>query len=148
VQSTASVKSGLPPKSQPASAFFAGLGSEHNSNSQNGTAMGINVTLGYDMNRHFALGVNAVHSLDVDKESTMESTVMLRYYLPIEGPYVQAEAGGSLNRGGKNSLVPQGGMATGWRVSVDKSWYLEPVVRGGYPAFWGTGVTVGKKFSP
>ncbi|MDR2731816.1 MAG: carboxypeptidase regulatory-like domain-containing protein [Fibromonadaceae bacterium] len=129
--------------------FFAGLGSELNNNAKKGTAIGNNMALGFDMNKHFALGVNAIYSSDMDsKESTMESTVMLRYYLPVEGPFLQAEAGGSLSKSEKNSLAPQGGMAAGWRLSVDKDWYLEPAVRGNYPSTWGTGVTVGKKFSP
>ncbi|MDR0516398.1 MAG: carboxypeptidase-like regulatory domain-containing protein [Fibromonadaceae bacterium] len=134
-----------PPKAE--SNFFAGLGSEHNSNAQKGTALGGHVMLGYDLNKHFALGLNAVRSMDLDKEGTMESTVMLRYYLPVKGPFVQAEAGGSLNKqSGEGNIEPMGGVAAGWRLNVVEGWFLEPAVRGGYPSVWGTGITVGKKF--
>jgi len=128
------------------SGFFVGLGSEVNNNAKKGNAIGSNMALGYDMNNHFAVGVNAVYSNDLEEEITLESKLMLRYYLPIGGPFVQAEAGGALNKSDKNNIVPQGGMAAGWRFSVDKEWYVEPAVRGGYPYVWGTGITLGKKF--
>jgi len=128
------------------SGFFIGLGSEVNNNAKKGNAIGGNMALGYDMNKHFALGVNAVYSNDLEEEITLESKLMLRYYLPVGGPFMQAEAGGALNKSDKNSIVPQGGMAAGWRFSVDKEWFVEPAVRGGYPYVWGTGITLGKKF--
>jgi len=133
-------------KSSGNSGFFVGLGSEVNNNAKKGNAIGGNMALGYDMSKHFALGVNAVYSNDLEEEITLESKLMLRYYLPIGGPFVQAEAGGALNKNDKNSIIPQGGMAAGWRFSVDKEWFVEPAVRGGYPYVWGTGITLGKKF--
>jgi hypothetical protein len=47
---------------------------------------------------------------------------------------------------GKNQVTPLGGLAAGWRLSMEQSWYLEPAVRGVYPLVWGAGLTVGKKF--
>ena len=128
------------------SGFFVGLGSEVNNNAKKGNAIGSNMALGYDMNKHFAFGINAVYSNDLEEEETLESKLMLRYYLPVGGPFMQAEAGGALNKNDKNNIVPQGGMAAGWRFSVDKEWFVEPAVRGGYPYVWGTGITLGKKF--
>jgi len=133
-------------KSGDNSGFFVGLGSEVNNNAKKGNAIGSNMALGYDMSKHFALGVNTIYSNDLEEEITLESKLMLRYYLPVGGPFMQAEAGGALNKNDKNSIVPQGGMATGWRFSVDKEWFVEPAVRGGYPYVWGTGITLGKKF--
>jgi cell division septation protein DedD len=127
--------------------FFAGVGSEVNSNAKKGTAVGGNMAMGVDLNKHFALGVNAVYSNDLEASaSTVESTVMLRYYLPVSGPFIQAEAGGALNPEEKSSATPMGGMAAGLRLDVNQGWFVEPAVRGGYPFVWGTGITVGKKF--
>ncbi|MDR3000003.1 MAG: carboxypeptidase-like regulatory domain-containing protein [Fibromonadaceae bacterium] len=134
------------PSAPKPSRFFAGVGSEVNSNAKKGTAVGNNMALGYDMNRHFALGLNAVYSNDVNIASTIESTFMLRYYLPFTGPFVQAEAGSAfIMEDEKNQMIPLGGLAAGWRLSMDKEWFLEPAVRGGYPLVWGAGLTVGKK---
>jgi len=47
---------------------------------------------------------------------------------------------------GKNSLAPQGGLTAGLRLEIEKSWYLEPTLRGGYPFVLGTGLTLGKSF--
>jgi len=131
------------------SGFFAGAGSELNNNSasKGSTAMGGNVVLGYDLNRSFALGLNTIYSHDMNTVSTLESMLMFRYYLPVTGSFLQAEAGGALSAAdGKNSTIPLGGLTAGLRLEVDKSWYLEPTLRGGYPFIWGTGVTLGKKF--
>ncbi len=139
-----------PPKAEASkSGFFAGAGSELNNNSANkgSTAMGGNLILGYDLNRSFALGLNTVYSHDMNTVSTLESMVMFRYYLPVTSSFLQAEAGGALSAmEGKNSTVPLGGLTAGLRLDMDKSWYLEPTIRGGYPFIWGTGVTLGKKF--
>jgi len=133
----------------PKAGFFAGAGSELNNNSasKSSTAMGGNVVLGYDLNRSFALGLNTIYSHDMNTVSTLESMLMFRYYLPATGSFLQAEAGGALSAtDGKNSTIPLGGLTAGMRLEVDKSWYLEPTLRGGYPFTWGTGVTLGKKF--
>ena len=133
----------------PKSGFFAGAGSELNNNSasKSSTAMGGNVVLGYDLNRSFALGLNTIYSHDMNTVSTLESMLMFRYYLPATGSFLQAEAGGVLSAtDGKNSTIPLGGLTAGIRLEVDKNWYLEPTLRGGYPFVWGTGVTLGKKF--
>ena len=127
--------------------FFAGLGSEVNSNAKKGAAIGNNMALGYDMNRHFALGLNAVYSNDMNVASTMESTLMFRYYLPFSGPFLQAEAGGMFTaEDGKNQITPLGGLTAGLRLGMDKNWFLEPAVRGNYPFVWGAGLTIGKRF--
>jgi hypothetical protein len=131
------------------SGFFAGAGSELNNNSasKGSTAMGGNVVLGYDLNRSFALGLNTIYSHDMNTVSTLESMLMFRYYLPVTGSFLQAEAGGALSAtDGKNSAIPLGGLTAGMRLEMDKSWYLEPTLRGGYPFTWGTGITLGKKF--
>ncbi len=139
-----------PPRAEASkSGFFAGAGSELNNNSarKGSTAMGGNVVLGYDLNRSFALGLNTVYSHDMNTVSTFESMVMVRYYLPVTSSFLQAEAGGALQATeGKNSTIPLGGLAAGLRLEMDKSWYLEPTLRGGYPFVWGTGITLGKKF--
>jgi hypothetical protein len=132
----------------PKSGFFAGAGSELNNNSarKGSTAMGGNVVLGYDLNRSFALGLNTIYSHDMNTVSTLESMLMFRYYLPVTGYFLQAEAGGALSAAdGKNSAIPLGGLTAGLRLEVDKSWYLEPTLRGGYPFIWGPGITLGKK---
>jgi len=131
------------------SGFFAGAGSELNNNStrKGTTAMGGNVVLGYDMNKNFALGLNAIYSHDMEAMSTLESMVMVRYYLPAAGSFLQAEAGGALSTTeGKNSTVPLGGLTAGMRLEMENRWYLEPALRGGYPFTWGAGITLGKKF--
>jgi len=131
------------------SGFFAGAGSELNNNStrKSSTAMGGNVVLGYDLNRNFALGLNTIYSHDMDVVNTLESMVMFRYYLPVTGSFLQAEAGGALSKTeGKNSAAPLGGLTAGMRLEMENRWYLEPALRGGYPFTWGAGLTLGKKF--
>ncbi len=137
------------PAEAPKSGFFVGAGSELNNNSarKGSTAMGGNVVLGYDMNKNFALGLNTVYSHDMNVVSTLESMVMVRYYLPVTSSFLQAEAGGSLSTTeGKNSVAPLGGLTAGMRLEMENRWYLEPTLRGGYPFTWGAGVTLGKKF--
>jgi len=139
-----------PPKAEaPKSGFFVGAGSElnNNSTSKSSTAMGGNVVLGYDMNKNFALGLNAIYSHDMDVMSTLESMIMFRYYLPVTSSFLQAEAGGALSTTeGKNSTAPLGGLTAGMRLEMEDRWYLEPTLRGGYPFTWGAGFTLGKKF--
>jgi hypothetical protein len=44
----------------------------------------------------------------------------------------------------ESRLAFLGGMALGWRVPLG-SWYLESVLRGGYPYLWGAGLGFGRR---
>ncbi|MCL2208172.1 MAG: hypothetical protein FWB90_08815 [Fibromonadales bacterium] len=137
------------PNAAKQSGFFVGAGSELNNNSprKGSTAMAGNVVLGYDLSKSFALGVNTIYSYDMDATSTLESKILLRYYFPVMSSFLQAEGGGAMSAiDGKNSLAPQGGLTAGLRLEIEKNWYLEPTLRGGYPFVLGTGLTLGKSF--
>jgi len=129
--------------------MFAGLGIETNANTREGAALGGSLTYAVDINRHFSAGVKTVFSGNMATVTTLEPAALFRYYLPlpVTGFFAQAEAGVSIFfENDKSYPAFLGGLAAGWRYMFDKTWFIEPSFRGGYPFAWGFNVQAGLCF--
>jgi hypothetical protein len=128
---------------------FAGLGVEGNSNTREGAALGGSLSGGLDLDQQLSLGLKVAFSSNMDTVTALETTVLFRYYLPLEisGFFAQLEMGTAIffenNKSYPAFLV---GAVFGWRYYFYKNWYIEPYVRGGYPFVWGAGVLAGLSF--
>ena len=89
--------------------------------------------------------------------NTFEAVLLFRYYLPFNGifsgVFVEGNVGMSsfsrMNLDTNNREArpaPHGGVAAGWRFTFFKHWYVEPLVRFGFPFTWGAGFMTGLKF--
>jgi len=135
------------------SGIFTGLGVEANANTREGAALGGILTIGWDINDMFAVGVKTVLSSNMDTVVTLEPAGFFRYYfsrilpLPLGVLFAQAELGASLffESGGTHPTFYTG-LIAGWRFNVWEGLYLEPTFRAGYPFAWGLGLSLGYRF--
>jgi hypothetical protein len=99
-----------------------------------------------DLGRFFGAGLKAGYSYNFSDTGTLEMAALGRwYFFSFEKSrlFAQLEAGADLIfYEGKTVPAALGGLAAGWRVTLG-SWYLEPVIRGGYPYIWGAGLGFG-----
>jgi len=129
-------------------AFFT-IGGEVNGNTREGFAAGGIFSIGFDINRYFAMGIKKTYSYDFEEMTVMEDAVFFRYY-PLETfrLFIQAELGTVIFFDeGKSSPSIMGGLAVGWHIPLGNNFYVEPIVRAGYPFLWSTGVMVGFRFN-
>jgi len=132
------------------SGVFAGLGVEGNANTRKGAALGGGISGGVDLDRQFSLGLKTAFSSNMDTVTTLETSAFFRYYLPlkIDGLFAQADIGAAFFfEDGKSYPAFLAGLSAGWRLYLDKNWYIEPLIRGGYPFFWGAGLFAGFRFN-
>jgi hypothetical protein len=131
------------------SGAFVGLGMEVNANTRDGAAFGGGLSAGLDINREFSFGVKAAVSSNLDTIVSLETAGLFRYYLPFKfsGLFAQAELGAVIFfEDGKSYPAILGGIAFGWRYHFINNWYIEPLVRCGYPFVWGAGFVAGFHF--
>jgi len=87
----------------------------------------------------------------------MEALAHFRYYLSFlsrakinTGLFLQAEGGIVLFGHEKleisGHLLPVAGLCAGWRFPLGTRFFLEPVIRGGYPYLYGASISAGMKF--
>jgi hypothetical protein len=98
-----------------------------------------------------AIGLRLLYAIDTESVSTLELAVFLRFYLlgsgVHTGPFVQVISGADIHaRENDWSLSARAGafsagLAAGWRFLLGNRWYIEPVVRVGYPYIAGVGVS-------
>ena len=129
--------------------LIIGAGPELNGHTREGMALGGGLSAGVDLNRSFGLGLKSSFVHNLDTVGTFEPLVFFRYYLPlrINGPFVQAEAGGvfAFENGGTYPAFAAG-LGAGWRFLFGKksgvisNWHIEPSLRFGYPHVWGISV--------
>jgi hypothetical protein len=123
-----------------------GFGLEANMNTRSNVAGASWVSATRNLGRFFAAGVKIGYSYDFSGIGALEMAALGRwYFLSFEKSrlFAQFEAGADLIfYEGKTFPTLLGGLALGWRVSLG-SWYLEPVLRGGYPYIWGAGLGFG-----
>jgi hypothetical protein len=125
-----------------------GVGLEANMNSPSTVSGASWVSVTRDLGRFFAAGVKAGYSYDFSGAGTLEMAALGRwYFLSSEKSrfFAQLEAGTDLIfYDEKTHPAFLGGLAAGWRIFLGP-WYLEPVVRGGYPYIWGAGLGFGRR---
>jgi hypothetical protein len=123
-----------------------GLGLEGNMNTVFNASGASWVSLTRDLGRLFAAGGKAGYSHNFSDTGTLEMAALGRwYFLSFEKSrlFAQLETGVDLLfYEGKTRPAFLGGLAAGWRVFLGP-WYLEPVIRGGYPYLWGAGLGFG-----
>ena len=125
---------------------FAGLGPELNAHTRNGIATGGQAYVGLDFGPEYSAGVKIGYFYDIESVIAIEPVAFFRYYLPwgVPGLFAQAEAGCVIYvEYGKPYPAFSGGLSAGWRFTLVKDWFLEPVIRAGYPYAWGVGVMIG-----
>jgi len=100
------------------------------------------------------LGITLLYAQDPENLISLEALAHYRLYLPYSinntSLFVQAEAGIVLIAFEKidntSQLTPSAGLAAGWRFPLGTRFYIEPVIRGGYPYIFGAGLSAGIKF--
>ena len=130
--------------------LFTGAGFETGAFTRRGAAIGGGLMAGYEINPHFSAGLRMALLHDLDTITTLNIQGFFRYQLPlpIDGFFAQAEAGIVMFfEAGETFPAFSAGLAAGWRFSFTDNWFMEPVLRFGYPYMWGFGVMAGYRFS-
>ena len=127
---------------------FIGLGGEMNLNTRRGFSAGPCISGGFEFREHFALGLKANYSTNFDTVNTLESSLLFRYYMPLNdvfsGVFAELNAGlTAFFEYGDMYVAPLAALGAGWRFKFLKRWYAEAMLRGGIPFTWGFGVSAG-----
>jgi hypothetical protein len=123
-----------------------GVGLEGNMNTSASLAWGSWFSASRDLGQSFAAGIKAGYSNDFTGIATLEIAALGRWYFLALGEsrfFAQLEAGADPIWYEQQSIPAfLGGLVAGWRLPLG-SWYLEPVLRVGYPYIWGAGLGFG-----
>ena len=117
------------------------------------TAFGGGTAFGWSFNGK-GVGINLLYARDAEKFIFLEALAHFRYYLLRKktntGLFLQAEGGVVLFAYKKletlDHFAPVAGLSAGWRFPLGR-WYIEPVIRGGYPYIFGAGLSAGIRFN-
>ncbi|MDR3020735.1 MAG: hypothetical protein LBU66_07515 [Treponema sp.] len=124
-----------------------GAGAEMNAYSREGIAAGGGLVCTMELNEQFDVGLKTGFFHDFNELGALEIQGLFRYQLPlgIRGLFTQAELGTVILFYKEESYGAfLGALAAGWRLNpASEKWYIEPVIRIGYPFIWGLGVTAG-----
>jgi hypothetical protein len=125
-----------------------GLGVEGNMNTVSSAAAAFGFSATLDLGRFFAGGLRTGYSYNFSNTGTLEMAALGRwYFLTYDNSrlFAQVELGTDLIFfDGETIPAFLGGLALGWRLPLG-SWYMEPVLRGGYPYIWGLGLGFGRR---
>ena len=125
---------------------------ESNLYSVSNVAFGGGAALGYGDGS--ALGLRVIYCSDLDKIKSLEISLLIRFYLPSlaghsgffiqfgGGPVLVAPASKTITAPDEFGMISVG-LSLGWRFLLGKYFFLEPVVRGGYPFIGGLGLSAG-----
>ena len=128
-----------------------GLWPEWNMNSRKGFAVGAGLGFDYNLSRFFAMGLSVTASHNFTAFTATEPAAMFRWYLlgKSRGLFAQADAGAYLYMENEQTIpVFMGGLRTGFRLPLGRSFYIEPYGRAGYPFAFGIGAAAGMRFLP
>ena len=127
-----------------------GVGPEWNMNSRHNFAMGGAMALDFKLPNSFAIGLNFGASYNFKGITVMEPSGMFRWYFLGSGKkgfFVQADLGAFLIfEESELTIMFLGGLRSGIRIPLGKSFYVEPFGRLGYPFAFGIGVMAGFRF--
>jgi hypothetical protein len=125
--------------------FFAAL-AEASLNARHGPAGGGGLAVGFGDGTAF--GGKFLFNGGGDSLRVLEAAFFFRCYLPSlrghQGFFAQGEFGNTIMyEGGRWMGDYYGGLILGWRFLFGNHWYVEPVLRAGYPFIAGGGVAAG-----
>ncbi len=114
-----------------------------------GMAYGGGLAVGYGDGA--AIGIRFMYAQDTQKFVFMELQCFLRLYFfnmnASTGPFIQVSGGPVIFSDSTPEISGYGnisaGLSAGWRFPLGKHWYIEPVVRTGYPYIFGGGISTG-----
>ena len=116
-------------------------------------AFGGGLTFGGSLN-NMGFSISLLYAEDTERFVFAEALASFRYYLMRArnntGLFLQAEGGivffsrDSFEFSEHRTFTA--GLCIGWRFPFGQRWYLEPVIRGGYPYLVGGGLSVGIRF--
>ena len=118
-------------------------------------AFGGGLTLGYGSGA--SIGIKTAYYVDPSgKVATLELIFLLRFYLlgtgSISGPYIQINGGPVFFAKDYSLSFPSefgtisAGLSAGWRFLIGRNFFVEPVIRAGYPFIVGGGLYAGLHF--
>jgi hypothetical protein len=103
-----------------------------------------------------SIGLKATYFINEEGIDTLEACLLLRFYLlskdAYSGPFFQFLGGVSLfNRSGdfaipSNVGIFSAGLGFGWRFIIADRFFIEPMLRGGYPYLVGVSISAGIRF--
>ena len=99
-----------------------------------------------------AMGIRALYYMDLDNLTVLETTALVRFYISDfkgnSGLFLQIDGGSAFffKEDTDMRMVMSIGLSIGWRFLINKEWYVEPYVRGGFPYLAGIGVSSGFRF--
>jgi len=124
--------------------------------SSDGLSIGGGLELGYG--KGISIGLKAIYFADsASLTDVLEICFLLRFYLfginSNSGLFLQTNAGQAVFfRREKGLSIPgqwglvSAGLSAGWRFLLGNNFYFEPVIGGGYPYFFGAGMSAGVRF--
>ena len=134
--------------------LWISLGGEISMYSSSGLAYGGSFTFGYGSGS--SIGLKAAYFFSEEGIETLEICLLLRFYLlgknAYTGPFLQFLGGPSFYNRLGTFVIPSNvgaisaGLGFGWRFLFANRWFVEPMVRGGYPYIVGATVSVGVRF--
>jgi len=136
--------------------FWFGLGSELNVYSPTGLSLGVSLAAAYGSGT--SMGIKASLFFDLDGNlNVLEINFLFRLYFfgksANYGPFIHLEGGPAIFFDSDETVsfparmgMVNIGLAFGWRFLLGKNFFIEPLMRGGYPYLVGVGVLAGMRF--
>jgi len=126
---------------------FFGLGTDIYMNSPENFALSGGLHFGFDLSQRFAMGLKTNFSGN-DVYSELEAAALFRFFPFSRMFFLQTETGiyfASFNE--EMLYLFLGGINIGWLFLFNNNFYIEPVLRAGYPFFYGARLTIGYYFT-
>jgi hypothetical protein len=93
-----------------------------------------------------AFGIKAVFWGDMDEVRALELNVLVRHYFWNSGLFLQFSGGPAIFINPTKTATISAGLSLGWRFLLGRYFFIEPVIRGGYPYFVTGGLSAGLRF--
>jgi hypothetical protein len=102
-----------------------------------------------------AFGIKAVYWGDMDEVRELELNVLVRHYffstirtevIWHPGLFIQFSGGPVIITNPTKAATISAGLSVGWRFHLGQYFFIEPVIRGGYPYFVTAGLSAGAHF--
>jgi hypothetical protein len=124
------------------SVFETGLYGAENPSFGGGLAVGYGNTM--------AFGIRAVYWGDMGEVRALELNVLVRHYFfstaKHPGFFIQFSGGPVIITNPTTAATISAGLSAGWRFHLGQNFFIEPVIRGGYPYFVTGGLSAGVRF--